>query len=66
MFHTTFALRRLRRGAEVKLLIHAAVITAFFIGSDIVLNHGTVTRALNAKVLHVSKEFQREVTSLVD
>ena len=50
----------------MKLLIHAAVITAFFIGSDMVLNHGAVTRAFNAKILHISKEFQREVTRLVD
>ena len=50
----------------MKLLIHAAVITAFFIGSDFVLNHGTVTRAINVKILHVSKEIHREVTRLVD
>jgi hypothetical protein len=50
----------------VRLLFHAVLIVGFFVGGDILLNHGEGTRAMNTKILHVSKDFQRQINRLVD
>ena len=66
MFDASLGAEEAAASVEMKLLIHAAVIAAFFVGSDLALNHGAATRALNAKILQISKQFQREVARLVD
>ncbi len=50
----------------MRLLFHAVLITGFFVGGDMMLNHGQWTRAFNTKVLYVSKSFQRELNQIVD
>ena len=50
----------------MRLLFHAVLIFGFFIGGDLMLNHGQWTRALNTHALQISKTFQREVSRLVD
>jgi hypothetical protein len=52
--------------ARVRLLFHAVLILGFFVGGDILLNHGQGTRAINTEILHFSKNFQRQINRLVD
>ena len=50
----------------MRLLFHAVLILGFFVGGDILLNHGQGTRAMNTEILHFSKSFQRQINRLVD
>ena len=50
----------------MRLLFHAVLSLGFFVGGDILLNHGQGTRAFNTEILHISKDIQRQINRLVD
>ena len=50
----------------MRLLFHAVLIVGFFVGGDLLLNRGQATHAFNIQALKISKEFQREVSRLID
>ena len=50
----------------MRLLFHAVLIFGFFVGGDILLNHGQGTRAMNTEILQFSKNFQLQINRLID
>ena len=50
----------------MRLLFHAVLMFGFFVGADILLNHGEGTRAMNTQALHISKDVQHQINRLID